>query len=435
MSSSSDNTGELIYRFLEQLWPYCRSITGDGVRQTLSDIQQHLQALKVLEIPSGTKALDWTVPDEWNIREAWVKDKKGQTIIDFSVNNLHVVGYSEPFSGKISKKDLLNHLFSLPDQPDLIPYVTSYYKRRWGFCVPYNMLRDFRDDEYEVYIDSDLEPGSLSIGEYVLKGETDKEIVFSTYCCHPSLANDQLSGVGLATYLAKWLSDKHRLKHTYRFLFLPEIIGSAAYLQKNADHLKKQVIAAFNLTCVGDNRMWSYLPSRSGNTLADKAILNLLKYNTAGYKAYTWNDRGSDESMFCAPGIDLPMVSLMRSKYGEFPEYHTSADTLGGTVTVEGLETTFNMFLKLINALENYAYPRALVFGEPQLGKRGLYPDLSIKGSTATVKHMLNVLSYSDGYHDIFDISNRSCIPVEQVLTQLNKLSEHRLVTLEPVNS
>lgn len=425
---NDQEVGKSIFQFLEEIWPICRSITGNGVRQTLNEVKTILPKLNIVEIPSGSRALDWVIPNEWNVKNAWIKSLNGDVLVDFKENNLHLVGYSEPFKGIISQSELLSHLYSLENQPDLIPYVTSYYKKRWGFCVPHQMLDQFTDEQYEVLVDSSLEPGSLSIGELVIKGESEDEILFSTYCCHPSMANDQLSGVGLATFLAKTITQLQNRKYTYRFVFLPEIIGSAAYLELNLEGLKKNTKAAFNLTCVGDERTWSFLPSRKGNTLADKAVKNLIKFNISKADFYSWNDRGSDESMFCAPGIDLPMVSLMRSKYGVFPEYHTSADRLGITVTEKGLAQTYHMYMKLIFSLEQYGFPKAQVLGEPQLGKRGLYPDLSIKGSTKSVKDLLNIISYCDGENDIYDVSELANVPVEQVIEHLEKLKEHHLV-------
>jgi aminopeptidase-like protein len=421
-------TGQRVYSFLKKIWPYCRSITGEGLRKTLQAIQNEIPELSILEIPSGSQALDWIVPDEWTIREAWVKNPSGQKVIDFADNNLHILGYSDAFYGWVSKEDLLAHLYTLETQPDVIPYVTSYYKRRWGFCLAHEDLALLNENSYEVYIDADLKPGSLSIGELFLPGDSREEILFSTYSCHPSLANDQLSGVGLAMYLAKWLNELPARKYTYRFLFLPEIIGSAAYLHRYKNEIQTYNLAAFNITCVGDERCWSFLPSRKGNSLSDKAVLNLLGFYTDHFIAYSWNDRGSDESMFCAPGIDIPMVSMMRSKYGTFPEYHTSADTLSNTVSAEGLEQSFQMYVKLIQALEYNYYPKTAVAGEPQLGRRGLYPDLSMKGSTNSVKNLLNILSYCDGEHDIFDISNKAKVPVLDVIGYLELFKKNKLI-------
>jgi aminopeptidase-like protein len=422
--------GTSIFSFLEEIWPYCRSITGEGVRSTLQAIRQHLPDLRIHEFPSGSPALDWTIPDEWNLSSASVSTLSGEVLIDVAAHNLHIVGYSVPFNGIVSRSELLEHLHTLEDQPDVIPYVTSYYKKRWGFCVPHRDLSRFTEDQYLVQIDSRLEPGSLSIGEWVLPGTSSREILFSTYCCHPSMANDQLSGIGLALFLASWLRNQPERRYTYRFLFLPEMIGSATYLEHHRDWLKEKVIAAFNLTCVGDERTWSYLPSRMGGTLPDKVVQHLLDFYTLESQHYTWNDRGSDESMFCAPGIDIPMVSLMRSKYGTFDAYHTSADRLGETVTAKGLQESVDMYLRLLTGLEQNGYPHTKVLGEPQLGKRGLYPDLSIKGSTRGVKNLLNVLSYCDGQHDLFDIGNKARVGIDEVRALMELFLKHDLVEI-----
>ncbi len=422
--------GTSIFSFLEEIWPYFRSITGNGVRNTLKAVKTHLPDLEILEYASGTPALDWIIPDEWNLTSASVSTLSGEVLIDVAAHNLHIVGYSVPFNGIVSRSELLEHLHTLEDQPDVIPYVTSYYKKRWGFCVPHRDLTRFTEEQYHVQIDSRLEPGSLTIGEWVLPGKSSQEILFSTYCCHPSMANDQLSGIGLAVYLASWLRDQSERRYTYRFLFLPEMIGSATYLEHHRDWLKTKVIAAFNLTCVGDEHMWSYLPSRMGGTLPDKAVQHLLDFYTLESQRYSWNDRGSDESMFCAPGIDIPMVSLMRSKYGTFDAYHTSADRLGETVTAKGLQETVDMYLRLLTALEQNGYPLTKVLGEPQLGKRGLYPDLSKKGSTKEVKNLLNVLSCCDGQYDLFDIGNKARVGIDEVLALIELFLKHDLVEM-----
>jgi aminopeptidase-like protein len=423
-----DDMEEPFISFINSIWSHCRSITGDGLRATLKAIQQIHPEMRIIEVPSGTQVLDWTVPLEWNIKEAWVKDETGKKIIDFELNNLHILNYSEPFRGKITKSELLEHLYVLEEQPDLIPYVTSYYKRRWGFCVSKNYRENINGETFEVHIDASLKEGSLSMGELYISGASEEELLFSTYCCHPSMANDQLSGVALNVFTADWIKQLPHRKYSYRFIFIPEIIGSAAYIHHHKAILKNNVKAAFNLTCVGDERTWSYIPSRNGQTLADKAVLNLLHHYVGDFNSYTWNDRASDESMFCAPGVDIPMVSMIRSKYGTFPEYHTSADVVGATVTEKGMQTSFALYQKLITCLENNAYPITQVLGEPQLGKRGLYPDLSMKGSTNHVKDMLNVLSYCDGAHDVFDISAKAHVAPLEVIRYLRVFKEHKLV-------
>jgi aminopeptidase-like protein len=424
------DSGVEIFAFLSKIWPYCRSITGNGLRKTLYDIRNEIKNLEIIEVPSGTKVLDWTIPPEWNVNSAWVRTLSGKKVIDFEDNNLHLLGYSIPYKGIVSRNELLEHLYTLPEQPDWIPYVTSYYKERWGFCISHKDLDLLVDDYYEVMIDSELKPGSLTYGEVKIPGESSEEILCSTYCCHPSMANDQLSGIGLSVALAKYLQHRKHNRYTYKFIFIPEIIGSAAYLQKELPDIKYRVKAAFNLTCCGDNRSWSYLPTRFGNTYADKVALNALTFSGQPFRSYSWNNRGSDESMFCAPGLDIPMVSIMRTKYGEFAEYHTSGDQLGITVTEDGLETTFQFYKKLFEAIEHDCKPLVSVLGEPQLGPRGLYPDLSIKGSTNIVKDMLNVLSYCDGNNDLFDISNLAQVPTDRVINILAILKSNGLITV-----
>lgn len=424
------DSGVEIFAFLSKIWPYCRSITGNGVRQTLHDIRNEIKNLEIVEVPSGTKVLDWTIPPEWNVKSAWVRSLSGKKLIDFEDNNLHLLGYSIPFNGIVSRTELLEHLYTLPEQPDLIPYVTSYYKERWGFCISHNDLDLLVDDYYQVMIDSELKSGSLTYGQIKIPGESSEEILCSTYCCHPSMANDQLSGIGLSVALAQYLQNRKRNRYTYKFIFIPEIIGSATYLQNELPEIKYRVKAAFNLTCCGDNRNWSYLPTRVGNTYSDKVALNALSFSGHPFRTFSWNSRGSDESMFCAPGLDIPMVSIMRTKYGEFAEYHTSGDRLGITVTEDGLESTYQFYIKLFEAIEHDCKPLVSVLGEPQLGPRGLYPDLSIKGSTNIVKDMLNVLSFCDGENDLFDISNLAQVPTDRVIDMLAIFKSNGLITV-----
>lgn len=304
--------GEYMYQLLKELFPICRSITGEGVRETLRIIQKHIP-IKIHGIPSGTKVFDWEVPKEWNIKDAYIMDEEGNKIVDFKKNNLHVVGYSIPVDKTVNLEELESHLYSIEDQPEAIPYITSYYKERWGFCISHNQRKKLKDGNYRVYIDSSLKDGYLNYAELIIPGRTSKEIFLSTYICHPSMANNELSGPVLLTYLAKWIMSEPR-KFSYRLVFIPETIGSITYLSQNYKEMKENIIAGYNLTCVGDNRAYSFMPSRYGNTYADKVALNVLRYSQPDFIQYSYLQRGSDERQYCSPGIDLPVASIMRTK-------------------------------------------------------------------------------------------------------------------------
>jgi len=309
--------GQEIYQLIVRLFPICRSITGNGVRQTLNVIKEYIP-IEICEIPSGTRAFDWIIPKEWNIKDAYIVDEKGGKVLDFRENNLHVVGYSIPIDKYVSLPELQQHLYSLEEQPDAIPYVTSYYQERWGFCVSQNKKNELREGTYRVFIDSELKDGHLTYGELIIPGKTRSEVFLSTYVCHPSMANNELSGPAVTTFLAKWIASRQR-QYTYRIVFIPETIGSIAYLSRNLEWMKKNVTAGFNITCVGDERAYSFLPSRKGETIADKVALNVLSSKHPNFIKYSFLDRGSDERQYCSPGVDLPVVSVMRSKYGKYP--------------------------------------------------------------------------------------------------------------------
>lgn len=397
--------GSVMYQLCKELWPITRSITGDGVRETLSILQRELPDLKVYAVESGTNVFDWQVPNEWNISDAYIEDEQGQRIIDFKENNLHVVGYSTPVDKWVGLEELEMHLYSLPEQPDAIPYVTSYYKERWGFCITHAMRQQLREQKYHVVIKSVLKPGVLNYAELIIPGKKSQEVLISTYVCHPSMANNELSGPVVVTQLAKYIQDNKNRNYTYRMVFIPETIGSITYLSKNGEYLKKNVIAGFNVSCVGDDRCYSYLPSRNGDTLSDRVAIAALNSIDRNFKRYTWLSRGSDERQYCAPGIDLPIATIMRSKYGEYPEYHTSLDDLINVVTPDGLNGGFNALKMALDIIETNAYPKIEVFCEPQLGKRDLYPTLSTKESGAKVRAMMNLITYSDGSKSLLEIS------------------------------
>lgn len=400
-----------MYRLAQRLFPICRSITGGGVRQTLN-ILSEVFPIKQYEVPTGTKVFDWTVPQEWNIQGGFIEDETGKRILDFAWSNLHIVGYSEPVDRVVSKEELLAHVYTEPSQPEAIPYVTSYYNRRFGFCMAENQKQVLGNGPFHIRIDSELKDGSLTYGEIILPGETEQEIFLSTYICHPSMANNELSGPCVAIYLAKLLSELPHRKYTYRIIFIPETIGSITYLSMNYEHLKQHVIAGFNLSCVGDNRTYSYVSSRYGDTLADKVAKNVLSFHAPDYRVYSFLERGSDERQYCAPGIDLPLCAICRSKYGEYSEYHTSLDNMS-LISEAGLSGALEVYWKCLMGLEHNYYYKVRYLCEPQLGKRGLYPTLSKKGSYDTVKAMTDFIAYADGTNDLFDISNLIHVPVD----------------------
>ncbi|MCH2547191.1 MAG: DUF4910 domain-containing protein [Alphaproteobacteria bacterium] len=434
MPSSTRNEGGKMYDWATELFPICRSLTGDGVRQTLGFFKQLLPDLTLHEIPSGTQVFDWIIPDEWNITDAYVADATGKRIIDFNHNNLHVVGYSEPINRTMSFAELDKHLHSLPEQPDAIPYITSYYQRRWGFCLSEhqrNALRAQPDASYHVCIDSTLQPGNLTYGEWILPGASTKEILLSTYVCHPSMANNELSGPCVAAALAQWLQTLPNRRYTYRIVFLVETIGAIAYLSRHAETLKNTTEAGFILTCMGDDNAYSYVPSRLGNSLADRIAMRVLAHHAPNHIAYSYLDRGSDERQYCSPGIDLPICSVMRSKYGTYPEYHTSLDDLS-FISPQGLQGGYDILKHCIEALEeNYIY-RCTTFCEPQLGKRGLYPTLSTKESGKQVRDMMNFLSYADGKNDLIAIAEKINIPASAAIPLAKKLLESGVVEIIP---
>jgi aminopeptidase-like protein len=396
--------GKEMYKLVKDLFPICRSLSGEGVRETLNYIKCELPNLSIYEVSSGTKAFDWEVPNEWNIRSAFVENEEGEKVIDFSDHNLHVVGYSTPIDTWLNLSELQEHLYSLPEQPDAIPYITSYYSNRWGFCLSHNKRLKLKEGKYRAYIDSDLKPGFLNYGELIIEGSSKEEILLSTYICHPSMANNELSGPAVTTALAKWLNGQRNLKYTYRILFIPETIGSIVYISKHFEHLKIYTIAGYNISCVGDNRDYSFLPSRMGNSISDLAALHTLKHITPDFKKYTFLDRGSDERQYCSPGVDLPIASIMRSKYGVYPEYHTSLDNLD-IVSSEGLYGGFEAIRRSLEIIETNCIPKMLLPCEPQLGKYGLYPLISTKETKSIVSKMMDLIAYSDGKLTLLEIS------------------------------
>lgn len=410
--------------YFDRLWPLNRSLTGEGNRETLR-ILSEIVDIKIEEVPCGRQCFDWTVPPEWNAKEAWIKDSKGNIIVDFSKNNLHLLGYSEPYKGEHNFEELKSHLYTLPEQPDLIPYLTSYYSRRWGFCLSHNQFLELdRDETYTVYIDSTLDDnGSMTIGEAVIKGNSDKEILFSTYICHPSLANNELSGPLVSAFIYNNLKKQENLKYTYRFLFIPETIGSIYSLSVKGEYWKKHLQAGFVLTCIGDDGNFTYKKSRIGNTLADRAALIHLTQTEKDFKVIDFFPSGSDERQYCSPGFNLPVGSLMRTMYGVYPEYHTSGDDKD-FISFDAMEQSVLKYLGIIEVMErNEKYINAMPYCEPQLGKRGLYPTLgSQKGTQDFVSAMMWILNLADGTNDLISISETSKIPIMELIPVVDKL-------------
>jgi len=420
--------GNQMHNLCKELFPINRSLSGDGVRETLKILQRENPELEIQSIKSGTEVFDWIVPDEWNCKEAYIITPDGEKICDYSVNNLHIVQYSTPQELELDLEELQEHLYSQPELPTAIPYVTSYYTPRWGFCISHESRKNLKPGKYKVVIKSELKKGVLNYADLVIPGESEDEIFFSTYICHPSMANNELSGPVLATFLAKYLKSLEKRRYTYRFVFAPETIGSLIYLSRHLDHLKKRVKAGFILTCVGDERNYSYLSSRYANTLADKVAQNVLKYEVDSFKEYSFLKRGSDERQYCAPGADLPVCSVMRTRYGDYPEYHTSLDDLK-LVTPKGLQGSFDIYTKMIDILENNFYFKTTTIGEPQLGKRGLYPSMTTNHTDYSEAFLFrNFLAYADGTNDLIDIANIINVSANALIGVAQKFKKHNLV-------
>lgn len=421
-------TGEKMHKWAADLFNINRSITGPGVRETLVFLSNLIKGLQIKNVASGTKVFDWTVPDEWEIREAFIEDKYGNRIVDFKNNNLHIVGYSVAVDQYMELDELQKYLHSLPEQSDAIPYVTSYYSKSWGFCLTHNQRESLESGKYRVYIDSTISPGVLNYGELIIPGDSKEEVLLSTYICHPSMANNELSGPVVTAALSQWLLSLKKRRYTYRIIFIPETIGSITYLSKNLDYMKENVIAGFVITCIGDNRTYSFLPSRKGGTLADRAALHCLKNSVKKFNEYSYLDRGSDERQYCSPGVDLPVCSIMRSKYDTYPEYHTSLDNLS-FISPEGLKGGYDILKKTIRIIEVNDYYKNIFYCEPQLGKRGLYPNLSIKGGSADdLKNLMNLLAYADGEIDLIDLANIINMDIIDLHPIVEKLIDSELI-------
>jgi aminopeptidase-like protein len=402
----SNKVGQDIYSLIESLYPICRSITGDGFRRSMRILQNQIP-LELHEVPTGTQVFDWVVPKEWNIHEAWIKNARGEKIVDFQKSNLHILNYSVPVKKKVKLSELREHLYSIPEYENWIPYRTSYYKENWGFCVTHRQLESMQEDEYEVLIDSSLEEGSLTYGEYFIKGETEDEFLISCHSCHPSLCNDNLSGMGVATYLARYLSPK-KLRYSYRFLFIPGTIGAITWLCLNEAQTTK-IKHGLVIACVGDPGNMHYKKSREGNAEIDRAVSHVLKHSGDEYEIEDFSPYGYDERQYASPGFNLAVGNLSRTPHGRFPEYHTSADNLN-FIRAESLADSLKKYIEIIEVIENNRkYLNTNPKGEPQLGKRGLYSTFGgRKDSNLYELALLWVLNLSDGKHSLFDIAERS---------------------------
>lgn len=418
----STRIGDEIYGWCKDLFPINRSLSGDGVRQTLQYIKNIIPDLQLKSFKCGERVYDWTIPDEWNIRDAWIKNSSGEKIIDFKNSNLHILGYSSPVHKKISLKELDQYLYSIPSQPDAIPYITSYYKRRWGFCLSHNQRRQLQNDLYEVYIDSDFKKGSIDYGELKIKGDSEKEVLLSCNVCHPSLANNELSGPTIVTAIAKWLLNQKKLNYSYRILFIPETIGSIAYLSENLKELQENVIAGFAAYCMGDEKNFCFISTPSEKTYSDKIVEHVYKHYTDGnYLKLPFTERGSDERQYCSPRVNLPVNGVCRSKSGMYDEYHTSLDNLS-VISPVGLQGGYDILQNCIFVLEMDKIYRTTVFCEPQLGARGLYPTLSTKEELRSTKIMMNLIAYSNGQLSLFDIATLTNTNILELLPFVNKL-------------
>ncbi len=427
------NYGDEMNSWIRDLFPMNRSLSGDGNRETLNYLKQVAPEIQINSFISGSAAFDWTLPEEWNVLDAYIEKPDGSKLAEFSKNNLHLVGYSVPVDKTVSKSELLKHLHYLDELPDAIPYVTSYYSKTWGFCVTKQDIEKLGEGPFRVYINSTFkgahEGGVLNYGEAFLPGNSSQELLFSTYICHPSMANNELSGPVISTALIRFLS-KSPHHYSYRFLFLPETIGSIAYLSENLPTMKKNIIAGWVLSCLGDGGNFSYVPSRSGHNYADRITKEILSTNEIPYKIYSWLDRGSDERQYCAPGVDLPVCSLVRSKYGTYPEYHTSLDNLD-LVKDDFLEESFEIFLKIIRKVESQRVPKSKILCEPQLGKRNLYSNVSIRSSyDQRTKQLSDILSFLDGCNTFDDLADKTGISKLNIDEIVQILLDNNLIDL-----
>jgi len=422
------------YNFAKKdLFHLNRSITGKGIRKTLKLIKKELPELKIKSYPSGKKIFDWKVPNEWNVNEAYILDKQNKKIIDFKKNNLHLVGYSIPIKKILTRNKLIKKIHSIKNQPSAIPYRTNYYNLDWGFCCSNKTLKEIKNnyknnDKFKVYINSKFnKKGKLYFGEYLIKGKSKKEILISTYVCHPSMANNELSGPIVSMALINFFKKKYN-NMTIRFLFIPETIGSISYIYHNKSKLKKKVVGGYILSCIGDEKKYSCMLSKYKNTSSDYALLEAYKKLQIKFKKYSFLENGSDERQFCSPMIELPLSSIFRSKYGTYPEYHTSLDDFK-LVTIKGLTGGFNVAKKAVQVLLNYRFPKTNFICEPQMGKRGMYPLISLPHKTQSLKNIMNFIQYSNGKNHLEKISEILKINFSETKKIYNYLKKNKIIS------
>ena len=411
-----------IERIFDRLWPLFRSITGEGVRQT-HDILSELLPLERIEVPSGTKVLDWTVPKEWKVREAYILEPGGSKILDVSANNLHLMGYSIPFSGVLPLEELEKHLYSLPNNPTAIPYMTSYYTPRWGFCISHEQRMSLPPGNYTVVVDTEMFDGSMTMSELLLKGDSDQEVLFSTYTCHPSLANNELSGPLTAAFLYRRLAMLPYRRFSYRFLFIPETIGAIAYLAQKGDELKEKLIAGYVLTCTGMDSIFTYKRSRIGNSLADRAAEHVLRETAPdNHEVRDFFPSGSDERQYCSQGFNLPVGSIVRGMYGKYPEYHTSLDNKS-IISFKAIQEVISTYVNIVSVIENNRrYTARILKGEPHLSSHGVFP---------TPTQLLGIqwiLGFSDGQNDLIEIARMSGLKFDLLVQCANMCVEAGLI-------
>ena len=409
-------------KWAQDLFPICRSITGNGQKETLEYLKNINNDMKIIKVKTGQKFFDWSIPKEWNIKEAYLEHENGKKFANFKDNNLHVINYSEPINKILNLNKLKKNIYTLPKQKTAVPYVTSYYRDHWGFCMSHNKYKKLPKGNYRAFIDSKKENGHLRYGEITIKGKSKKQILFSTYICHPSMANNELSGPVVNSALVQYIKKKFKNNYyTYKFIFIPETIGSIVYISKNIKNLKNNFLSGFIISCVGDERAYSMIESKYGNSLSDFAIKSALCHKK-NFKIYNYLERGSDERQFNSPGVDLPVSGFCKTKYGKYPEYHTDKDNFK-VVTSNGLNQSLNVLKDIVNIFESGLYPKSKIVCEPFMTKRNLYSTLGIKDNEENkkirVRDLMNFLAYADGKNSIFEIA----LIIKKNLTFVEKIN------------